>query len=188
MAERSARRRRLPTNVKADIFAKQILDDFEDEVEAQLNGFIAAVVSDLTSPKVSPVLTGFFASSWKAGSTMPNEADRRQGYSPWSSIQVNGNRLAPGQKAYIKQRHAVPKTFKLNSTIYIGNTAKYTPQALLSPKSKVFPYLAGGAGAFTEGLDAKIDKFFRDKRPNITVGGDTTTQVLSTAQTQYQDL
>ena len=45
MAERSARRRRLPTNVKAEIFAKQILDDFEDEVEAQLNGFVAAVAS-----------------------------------------------------------------------------------------------------------------------------------------------
>ena len=88
MAERSARRRRLPTDVKAEIFAKQILDDFEDEVEAQFNGFIAAVVSDLTSRSVSPVLTGFFASSWKAGSTMPIEEDARKGYAPWSSIKV----------------------------------------------------------------------------------------------------
>ena len=188
MAERPARRRRLPTKVKAEIFAKQILDDFEDEVEAQLNGFVAAVVSDLTSRKVSPVLTGFFASSWKASSVMPIEEDNRAGYSPWSSLQVNGNKLAPGQRAYIRQRHPVPKTFKLNSSVFIGNTAKYTPQALFSRKSKVFPYLAGGAGAFREGLSQKIDRFFRDQRPNISVGGDTIGKTNLTAQTQYQDL
>ena len=188
MAERSARRRRLPTDVKAEIFAKQILDDFEDEVEAQFNGFIAAVVSDLTSRSVSPVLTGFFASSWKAGSTMPIEEDARKGYAPWSSIKVNGNRLAPGQKAYIKQRFPVPKTFKLNSTVFIGNTAKYTPQALFSPKSQVFPYLAGGSGGFKEGLSEKIDRIFRDKRPGISVGGDYTGDTRNTVQTQYQDL
>ena len=51
MARRSATPRRLSTKSKANAFTKQILDDFEDEVEAQLNGFIAAVVSDLASKK-----------------------------------------------------------------------------------------------------------------------------------------
>ena len=119
---------------------------------------------------------------------MPIEEDNRAGYSPWSALKVNGNRLAPGQKAYIKQRHPVPKTFKLNSSVFIGNTAKYTPQALFSPKSKVFPYLAGGAGAFKEGLSQKIDRFFRDERPNICVGGDTIGENRLDVQTQYQDL
>jgi len=188
MARRSATPRRLSTKSKANAFTKQILDDFEDEVEAQLNGFIAAVVSDLTSKKVSPVLTGFFASSWKAGKSIINEEDEREKFTPWSSIKTNGNRLAPGQKPYIKQRFAVPKTFKLNETVYIGNSTKYAPQALFSPKSSVFAYLAGGAGNFREGLSQKIDRFFTDKRPNISVGGDYIGSNVKDVQTQYQDL
>ena len=192
MARRSATPRRLSTKSKANAFTKQILDDFEDEVEAQFNGFIAAVVSDLASKKVSPVLTGFFASSWKAGKSIINEEDERERFTPWSSIKTIGTskgiKLAPGQKPYIKQRFAVPKTFKLNETVYIGNSTKYAPQALFSPKSKVFAYLAGGSGRFDEGLSQKIDRFFTDKRPNISVGGDYIGSNVKDVQTQYQNL
>tara|TARA_Y100000401_G_scaffold117158_1_gene124906 strand:- start:1332 stop:1907 length:576 start_codon:yes stop_codon:yes gene_type:complete len=177
---RRAQRRKIGTAQKAKDFAKIIGDDLKDEITVQLNSFVRAVISDLTTDAkkggVSPVLTGFFASSWKAGLTRPNRNEERESFTPWSNIKttvINGKTvLASGSRPYIKQRHSVPTTFTLNKSIFIGNTARYAPQAVLSPKSQVFSYLAGGAGGFKEGLNQKIDKFFTDKRPDIRVGGD----------------
>ena len=59
-----------------------------------------------------------------------------------------------------------------NKSVFIGNTAKYAPQALVSPKSQIFSYLLGGSGTFKEGLSQKIDRIFTDKRADIRVGGD----------------
>ncbi len=184
MAKR-ATRRKIGTVQKAKDFTKMIKNDFEDEITAQLNGFIRAVVSDLTSDGekggVSPVLTGFFASSWRAGLTRANRKDERKNFTPWSKIKtttinVGGKKkivLAPGQKPYIKQRHPVPTDLTIGKSVFIGNTAKYAPEAIMrSPKSQVFSYLAGGSASFKEGLDQKIDRFFTDKRPDIRVGGD----------------
>ena len=191
MARRAQRRRR-GTIQKARDFAKGIGDDLRHEVEVQLNGFVRAVVSDLTSDGkkggVSPVLTGFFASSWKAGLTRPSRTDKRESFTPWSNIKttiINKKTvLAPGQKPYIKQRHSVPTNFTLNKSVFIGNTARYAPEAVLSPKSQVNAYLFGGAGGFKEGLNQKIDRFFTDKRPDIRVGGD----VDSAGRISYQKL
>ncbi len=195
MARRAQRRRR-GTIQKAKDFAQGIGDDLRDEIEVQLNGFVRSVVSDLTSDGkkggVSPVLTGFFASSWKAGLTRPNRNEERESFTPWSNIKtttikVGGKSktvLASGQKPYIKQRHSVPTNFTLNKSVFIGNTAKYAPEAILSPKSQVFAYLAGGSGSFKEGLTQKIDRFFTDKRPDIRVGGD----VDSASRISYQKL
>jgi len=178
---RRATRRKIGTIQKAKDFTKMLGDDIRDEVTANLNGFVRAVVSDLTSDGekggVSPVLTGFFASSWKAGLTRANRKDERKNFTPWSKIKttvVNKKTvLASGNKAYIKQRHPVPTNFTIGKPVFIGNTAKYAPEAImLSPKSQVFAYLAGGSGNFAEGLDRKIDRFFTDKRPDIRVGGD----------------
>ena len=175
MARRAQRRKR-GTTLKAKDFAKGIGDDLRDDIEVQLNGFVRAVVSDLTSDSsrggVSPVLTGFFASSWKADIRRPSRQDERKNFPKWSKIKYQGNKLLPGYKPVIEQRHTVPTTFKINQSIFIGNTVKYGPQALLSPKSSVFSYLAGGSGRFKEGLIDKIDRFFTDKQPNIRVGGD----------------
>ena len=187
MARRAQRRKR-GTTLKAKDFAKGIGDDLKDDITADLNGFIRAVVSDLTSDSsrggVSPVLTGFFASSWKADIRRPSRTDERHNFAKWSKIQFQGNKLSPGYKPLIEQRHKVSTNFKINQSIFIGNTVKYGPQALVSPKSKVFPYLAGGAGRFKEGLNDKIDRFFTDKRPEIRVGGD----VDDAGRTSFQKL
>ena len=176
MARRSAKRRRMPTEMKAKAFAKMIEDDLTDEIEVQLNSFVRSVVSDLTSDGqkrgVSPVLTGFFASSWKAGLNRPARNDERKNFPKWAKIKTQGNKLAPGFKPVIEQRHAVPRDFKINKSVFIGNTAKYAPQALVSPKSQIFSYLLGGSGTFKEGLTQKIDRIFTDKRADIRVGGD----------------
>ena len=172
----------MPTEMKAKAFSEMIKDDLTDEIEVQLNSFVAAVISDLTSDGqergVSPVLTGFFASSWKAGLNRPSHNEPIQG--KWAKLKKvrvrEGDRmvtkLAPGVKPIIEQRHAVPKDLKIDKSVFIGNTAKYAPQAVLSPKSALYAYILGGSGTFREGLNQKIDKIFTDKRADIRIGAD----------------
>ena len=162
------------TEMKAKDFAKMLEDDLGEQVDAQLNGFIRSVVNDLTTQKISPVLTGFFASSWRAATFIPKRIDEREAYPKWARIKYSGNKLLPGYRPVIEQRWEVPVTFKRNQSIYIGNTTKYAPQALISDKSRVSAYLQGGAGTFGANLSQKIDRFFTDKRPDIRVGGSST--------------
>ena len=136
---------------------KAILKDWEDQSEAHLSQFINSVASDLASKEVSPVKTGFFASSWQVSKTrMPPENQVK--ISPWL-----------GNKDYIAPRFKVPTKYKFNQPIYIGNRAEYTESALMSGKSNVGAYLLNGSGTFKEGLRQKIDRIFTDKRPNIDV-------------------
>ena len=138
---------------------KAILKDWEDQSESHLSQFINSVASDLASKEVSPVKTGFFASSWQVSKTrMPPENQAKT--SPWI-----------GNKDYIAPRFKVPTKYKFNQPIYIGNRAVYTEKALMSRKSNVGAYLLNGSGTFKEGLRQKIDRIFTDKRPNINVLG-----------------
>ena len=138
---------------------KAILKDWEDQSEAHLSQFINSVARDLASKDVSPVLTGFFASSWQVSKTrMPPENQVK--INPWI-----------GNKDYIAPRFKVPTKYKFNQPIYIGNRAVYTEKALMSRKSNVGAYLLNGSGTFKEGLRQKIDRIFTDKRPNINVLG-----------------
>ncbi len=136
-----------------------ILKDWEDQSEAHLSQFINSVASDLASKEVSPVKTGFFASSWQVSKTrMPPENQVK--IRPWI-----------GNKDYIAPRFKVPTKYKFNQPIYIGNRAVYTEKALMSPKSNVGAYLLNGSGTFKEGLRQKVDRIFTDKRSNINVLG-----------------
>ena len=186
MAKRSARRGYGPrgtsyTEMKAKDFADMIRKDMEETIDADLNGFVRAVVKDLTTDGkkngTSPVLTGFFASSWKADNNYIKKTDERKNFPQWAKIKTvtrgpkGGSRtvLAPGQKSFIEQRHPVEAKFTRNKKIYIGNTTKYSSYALISPKSKIPDYFAGTSPA--RSLKAKIDRFFSDKRPDIRIGG-----------------
>ena len=194
MARRRAKRRRMPTEMKAKAFSKMIKDDLTDEIEVQLNSFVRSVISDLTSDGekrgVSPVLTGFFASSWKAGLTRPSHNEPIQG--KWAKLKkvkvrrgdVVTTELAPGVKPIIEQRHAVPRDFRIDKAVFIGNTAKYAPQALVSPKSQLYSYILGGSGTFNEGLAQKIDRIFTDKKPDMRIGAD----VDDAGRVSYQKL
>tara|TARA_R100000781_G_scaffold4677_1_gene5571 strand:+ start:343 stop:807 length:465 start_codon:yes stop_codon:yes gene_type:complete len=138
---------------------KAILKDWEDQSEAHLSQFINSVASDLASKEVSPVKTGFFASSWQVSKTrMP--PDNQEKIKPWI-----------GNRDYIAPRFKVPTRYKFNQPIYIGNRAKYTEKALMSPKSNVGAYILNGSGTFKEGLRQKVDRIFTDKRPNINIEG-----------------
>ena len=152
-------KKRVPSNAKAKDFAEGIGNDLREDIEGQLSVFINSVASDLASKEVSPVKTGFFASSWQVSKTrMPPENQEK--ISPWI-----------GNKDYIAPRFKVPTKYKFNQPIYIGNRAVYTEKALMSRKSNVGAYLLNGSGTFKEGLRQKIDRIFTDKRPNINVLG-----------------
>ena len=154
-------------------FAKDLKEDLLKEIEVQLNQLVKTTLNDLTkgvngSP-VSPVLTGFFASSWKASTGQINQIDRRENFPAWAKIKttfIGGKTvLAPGYSPRIKARHYVPKKFRIGESIGIGNTAEYTEEALQSKKSKLIEYILGNGG-----LDARIDQIFSDKnRPRLSI-------------------
>ena len=124
-------------NMKADIKA---------QLTADFNALIQIAVEELARPEVSPVLTGFFASSWKASTSRPRARDEREDFSPWDKIRtetVNKRvRLASGEQPIIEPRHPVPQ-FKLSQSVFIGNTTKYAVDALASPKNNITGFIQG---------------------------------------------
>ena len=138
---------------------RAMLKDWEDQSEAHLSQFINSVASDLASKEVSPVKTGFFASSWQVSKT-PMPKSNQAKINPWL-----------GNRDYIAPRFKVPTKYKFNQSIYIGNRAEYTGSALMSGKSNVGAYILNGSGLFKEGLRQKVNRIFTDKRPNINIEG-----------------
>ena len=157
-------KKKIPSNAKAKDFAEGIGNDLREDIEGQLGQLINSVARDLASEEVSPVKTGFFASSWQVSKTrMP--PDDQAIKNPWKAIEKTKG--AP----YIAPRYKVPTKFKFNQSIFIGNRAEYTKRAIESRNSYIGAYLLNGSGTFKEGLRQKIDRIFTDKRPNINVLG-----------------
>ena len=126
---------------------KHMKKDLMNRLEDDLNGLIQIALDELATPEVSPVLTGFFASSWKATTSRPRARDERENFSPWDKIETitmpSGYvKLAPGSQPIIQPRHSVPR-FKLNQSVFIGNTVKYASNALASPKNNISNYVQG---------------------------------------------
>lgn len=126
---------------------KHMKKDLMNRLTDDLNGLVQVALEELAKEEVSPVLTGFFASSWKASTTRPRARDERERFSPWDKIQtvtMKGGyvKLAPGERPIIQPRHAIP-TFKLNQNVFIGNTTKYASDALASPKSQILGFVQG---------------------------------------------
>jgi len=159
-------------------FMSDIQKDLYADIEADFNLLIQTTVSDLTSDATkggySPVLTGFFASNWKANKRPINRTETPKG-TEWERIRKTtktiGKKketiLAAGQTPLIKQRHEVPE-FKLKDRVYIGSAVKYAPYALMSPKSRLINYVAGGGG--TASLNQRINEIMTDKKADIRIG------------------
>ena len=160
-------------------FMGNIEQDLYAEIEADFNLLIQATVSDLTSDAdeggYSPVLTGFFASNWKANRSTIARTETPKG-TKWESIRkttrtIGGKKqtvLAAGQQPIIEQRHAVPE-FALKDRVYIGNAVKYAPYAAMSPKSQLLNYVLGGGGA-TASLNQRLDELMTDKKADLRIG------------------
>lgn len=165
-------KKRIPSNAKAKDFAEGIGNDLREDIEGQLSVFINSVASDLVD--VSPVDSGFFASSWQVSKTrMPPEDQFIK--EPWKKIKESRRAArrggGEGAPSYIAPRYKVPTKYKFNQPIYIGNRAEYTGRALESKNSQIGAYILNGSGTFTEGLRQKVDRIFTDKRPNIDILG-----------------
>jgi len=126
---------------------KHMKKDLMNRLEDDLNGLIQIALDELATPEVSPVLTGFFASSWKAATSRPRARDERENFSPWDKIETvtmpSGYvKLASGSQPIIQPRHSVPR-FKLNQSLFIGNTVKSASAALASPQNNISNYVQG---------------------------------------------
>ena len=94
-------------------FANGIKEDLLDLIDIQYNELMKETITDLTFEKiggkpVSPVLTGFFASSWKVSTKEIRQYDPKRKFKPWSEIKRQGNRLAHGYRPYLEIRHYIP--------------------------------------------------------------------------------
>ena len=138
---------------------ENIEKDLTGNLQRDFNLFIRAALSDLSnqgSQRYSPVDTGFFASSWTAGTQRPRPDEARESVAPWSNIKPT-RRGARSPQAKIEPRfiNSIPQ-FKPFSKVFIGNRSQYAARALASPRSKIPQYVQGD-------LRNIINQIFTDK-------------------------
>ena len=140
--------------------------DLTGNLERDFNLFIKAAIFDLSnqSPKkYSPVDTGFFASSWTAGTQRPRPDEPREAVAPWSNIKPRrrGDQMNPQAKVKPRFIDEIPD-FKPFSKVYIGNRSQYAARALASSNSEIPLYVQNMVGR-------KINEIFTDKKPKLGV-------------------
>lgn len=141
--------------------------DLTGNLQQDFNTFIRAALSDLSnqgSQKYSPVDTGFFASSWTAGTQRPRPDEPRESVASWSNIKPTRKGERSSQ-AKVEPRFidTINYNFKPFSKVYIGNRSQYAARALASTNSKIPVYVQNIIGK-------KINEIFTDKKPKIAIG------------------
>ena len=140
----------------------QIAPDLQDNLTKDLNVLVKAIVADLSTEQNSPVDTGFFASSWTAGTQRPQADQPRLEHSPWSNIRpTRQGEPAPGAVVEPRFIDEIPN-FKPFQKVFIGNRSQYAARALGSPRSQIPQYVQGN-------LRKLIQETFTDKRPKLAV-------------------
>jgi len=140
----------------------QIIPDLQNNLTNDLNILVRAIVADLSTEQNSPVDTGFFASSWTAGTQRPRPDQPRLEHSPWSNIRpTRQGKPAPGAVVEPRFIDEIPN-FKPFQKVFIGNRAQYAARALGSPRSNIPQYVQGS-------LRNLIQKTFTDKKPKLAV-------------------
>ncbi len=123
---------------------ENIEKDLTGNLERDLNTLVRAVLSDLSTKRYSPVDTGFFVSSWTAGTQRPRPDEARESVAPWSNIKPRRRGDQSNPQAVIEPRFidSIPN-FKPFSKVFIGNRSQYAARALASPNSKIPQYVQG---------------------------------------------
>ena len=117
--------------------------DLTGNLERDLNTFVRAVLTDLSTKEYSPVDTGFFVSSWTAGTQRPRPDEARESVAPWSNIKpTRRGQRSPQAKVEPRFINSIPN-FKPFSKVFIGNRSQYAARALASPNSQVPQYVQG---------------------------------------------
>ena len=140
--------------------------DLNSALEKDFNNFIRGVLFDLSREEdpISPIDTGFFASSWTASTQRPRPDQAREDNPPWSEIEPSYERR-PAPAAFVEPRFAnkIKYNFKLFSKVYIGNRSEYAASALGSTRSKIPQYIQGQ-------LKPLVNAIFTDKKAKIAIG------------------
>ena len=151
---------------KTEPFTKNIdniIPDLENNLERDLNKLVTAIIADLSTEENSPVDTGFFASSWTAGTQRPRPDEARESVAPWSNIKpTRKGARSPQAKEEPRFIDKINYDFKLFSKVFIGNRSQYAARALGSTNSKVPLYVQNIIGR-------KINEIFNEKKPKIGV-------------------
>ena len=140
--------------------------DLNSNLERDFNNFIRGVLFDLSREEdpISPIDTGFFASSWTASTQRPRPDQAREDNPPWSEIEPSYKRR-PATASFVEPRFAnkIKYNFKLFSKVYIGNRSEYAASALGSTRSKIPQYIQGQ-------LRPLVNAIFTDKKAKIAIG------------------
>ena len=139
--------------------------DLTGNLDRDFNILIRGILSDLSSEQkaISPIDTGFFISSWTAGTQRPRPDEARESVAPWSSLKPNrkGGR-AIGSTVQPRFINNINYNFKPFSKVFIGNRSQYAARALASTRSQVPQYVQGK-------LRDLIQKTFSEKRSKLAV-------------------
>ena len=140
--------------------------DLNSNLERDFNNFIRAAILDLSREEdpISPIDTGFFASSWTASTQRPRPDQAREDNSPWSEIEPS-YRGVPAPNALVEPRfiNKIKFNFKTFSKVYIGNRSEYAASALGSRRSQIPQYIQGK-------LKPLVNAIFTDKKAKIAIG------------------
>ena len=140
--------------------------DLNSNLEKDFNNFIRGVLLDLSREEdpISPIDTGFFASSWTASTQRPRPDQAREDNPPWSEIEPSYERR-PAPASFVEPRFAnkIKYNFKLFSKVYIGNRSEYAASALGSTRSKIPQYIQGQ-------LRPLVNAIFTEKKAKIAIG------------------
>ena len=140
--------------------------DLNSALEKDFNNFIRGVLFDLSREEdpISPIDTGFFASSWTASTQRPRPDQAREDNPPWSEIEPSYEGR-PSPAAFVEPRFAnkIKYNFKLFSKVYIGNRSEYAASALGSRRSKIPQYIQGQ-------LRPLVNAIFTEKKAKIAIG------------------
>ena len=142
--------------------------DLNSALERDFNNFIRGALLDLSREQdpISPIDTGFFASSWTASTQRPRPDQAREDNPPWSEIEPSFRRR-PADNALVEPRfiNKIKFNFKLFSKVYIGNRSEYAASALGSTRSQIPQYVQ-------EKIRPLINATFTEKKPRIGIGSE----------------
>ena len=140
--------------------------DLTGNLDRDFNILIRGILSDLSSEQkaISPIDTGFFASSWTAGTQRPRPDEARESVAPWSNIKPRRRGDQKNPQAVIEPRFIdkINYNFKPFSKVFIGNRSQYAARALASPNSEIPIYVQNIIGK-------RINEIFNEKKPKIGV-------------------
>lgn len=132
------------------------------QVRRDFNDFVRYAQTELSrsgttkTVSISPVYSGFFASSWKVDRNRVSASEERT--EPWKAIAWASWKtgMHPANPVVI-QRFPMNVKLRVNTTYYIGNTARHARWALASPKSRIPQFIQGE-------LREHVTQYFKEKK------------------------